>query len=955
MAELPEKQPRKTLYLIDGHAQIFRAYHAIRSLSSPVTQEPTNATFGFVGMMLKLFREVGPDYVAVAIDVGGDRGTFRSQIYPEYKANRKEPPEDLHPQVERITEICGLWGIPVLGEPGFEADDIIATLCERLAERDGLNIRIVSRDKDLEQLLGPRVSMYDIHTEKSVDVEALKSNKQLTPEQVVDALALMGDKVDNIPGVEGVGPKTAAKLIAQYGSLDELVRRTDELSGKLRERLEAAKDRLGRNVELVRLRRDVPVEFELERAAVEPPPLEKLRPMFKQLGFNKHLKDLEALGGTGPLPAATQDDSPPLPGGLFDTAEPSPPPQHDRADHANYDAIITVEQLDSVIARIREHVKAGGAISIDTETDQLDPMRAKLCGIALAWEPGRGVYIAVRSCEVHTHLDEAAVLGKLRPLLEDPGAAKVGQNLKYDLIVFRNAGVPLGGVAGERPGAAGGFDTMVASYLIDATRTSHKLDNLALAHLNHEMIPITQLIGTGRKQRSIIDLTVAAVAPYAGEDADIALRLRDHFAPQLSAMGLDELFDELEMPLIEVLAELEFNGILVDPAELDRQKETLDRRIGELHEEVIEAAGVDFNPDSPRQLADVLFDTLGCRVLKRGKTGPSTDSDVLGRITDDTSQPARGSAVAALILEYRQLTKLRGTYLESLKEAIHPGTGRIHASFNQTIAATGRLSSSDPNLQNIPIRTELGRQIRKAFLAPPGCVLLSADYSQIELRLLAHLSGDEGLVEAFRDDRDIHAAVAAEVFGVPLDQVTPEQRSTAKMVNFGIVYGVTPWGLARRLPSSAAGSDPEVAKQIIADYRQRYPKIGDFLDRCVETAESRGYVETISKRRRPIPEVHSRHGNRVALGKRMAINTVVQGSAADLIKIAMVRLHRRIRDERRPLKMLLQIHDELVFEVPRDAADAEAKIVRDEMTRAMELSVPLKVELATGSNWFESK
>jgi DNA polymerase-1 len=949
----------KTVYIIDGYAQIYRAYHAIRSLSSPVTQEPTNATFGFVGMLLKLFKACKPDYVIVALDVGGDQENFRATLYPEYKATRKEQPNDMPPQVARIKEICSLWHIPVIGVPGYEADDVIATLCTRLSQRDDLAVKIVSRDKDLEQLLCDCVSMYDVHTDVAVDVAGLKAEKGLTPQQVIDTLALIGDTVDNIKGVTGVGPKTAAKLIAQYGNIENLLAHTDELSGKLKENIVEARDRLLLNRKLVSLVHDVPFEFDLEQARCGPVPVDTLRPIFKQLGFSRHLNELESFASP-PAAQATSVAVPPTTpkrteasgfGGLFDAMDESQAPhqpsipQYAHADPSHYRCITTLEELDALVAELTAHISAGGSFAFDTETSEIDPMRSKLCGVSLSWREKQGVYIPTHSCEPSSHLTPQQVIDKLAPLFKLPGAVKIGQNMKFDLLVLRNAGL-------ELPVNRGDFDTMIASYLIDATRSSHKLDNLSLAFLGHEMIPIEAIIGSGKKQRSMSELKHTDITTYAAEDADITLRLKHKLEPMLKVMGLTELFNELEMPIVEVLAELEFNGILIDPAELDRQKKTIDARITEVHEEILRQAGTEFNPDSPPQLAEVLFKKLKCTVLKRGKTGPSTDSEVLQRIADE--QPPPGSIVAALILEYRQLTKLRGTYLESLKEAINPRTGRIHASFNQTVAATGRLSSSDPNLQNIPIRTELGRQIRRAFIAPPGHVLLSADYSQIELRLLAHLSQDRGLMEAFEKDIDIHTAVAAETFGVALDQVTPEQRSTAKMVNFGIVYGITPFGLARRLPPSAAGSNVEVARKIIDDYKRRYPKIDAFLAHCIEMADTRGYVETMWHRRRPIPEIRSNNPNIAGLGRRMAINTVVQGSAADLIKTAMVRLHRRIRAEALPMKMLLQIHDELVFETPADQAEKMAAIVQHEMQNAMKLSVPLKVELGWGATWFDS-
>ncbi len=948
---------QKTLYIIDGHAQIFRAYHAIRSLSSPITQEPTNATFGFVGMLLKLFRDCEPDYLVVAIDVSGDQKTFRSQLDTEYKANRDAPPEDLHPQVERIVEICGLFGIPVIGVEGVEADDVIATLVQRLAGRDDLRIRIVSRDKDLQQLLGDRVEMYDIHTDQTIDVEALSEHKGVGPDHVVDMLALMGDTVDNIPGVKGVGAKTAAKLIAQYGSIENLLAHTDELTPRQRENVEAAADRLKLNRELVTLKRDVDFDFDLDNAKLAQADAGALLTMFKQLGFTRHLKDLQTIlgvradddgsgqaepersGGSG---APTRDDD--FSAGLFaDAAEAaSTPSAFDHADPSHFHLIATQHQLDELIARIKAHAAEGRPIAVDTETTSVISMRAELCGVSIALAADDAVYIPVQSPQPDTHLGAEAVLDTLRPVLEDAATAKVGQNLKYDITVLRRHGVELGGVA---------FDTLIASFLIDPTRSSHKLDNLALAHLNYEMIPLQRLIGAGKDQITFDRVPLDDALVYAAEDAAITLRLREHLLPTLKTMGLRQLFDDLEMPLVPVLSELEYNGIAVDAAELDRQRAELNERIGELRRAIIDTAGVDFNPDSPKQLGAVLFGELGGKAYKRTKTGPSTDSEVLARVADEQQGP--GAQVARLVLEYRQLAKLVGTYLEALKQAIHPQTGRIHASFHQTGAATGRLSSSDPNLQNIPIRTEIGRQVRKAFVAPPGRALLSADYSQIELRILAHLSQDPGLLKAFEEDADIHRAVAAEVFGVPPDDVTGEQRSAAKMVNFGIVYGITPWGLARRL--NPGEPDKDRAAQIIDDYRKRYSKIDQFLARCVEQARTRGHVTTIMGRRRPIPQIAARQANVQQLGQRMAINSVVQGSAADLIKLAMVKLYRRIRDQQLPMRMLLQIHDELVFETGVDDVARMRPIVVEEMTGAMALSVPLKVEASSGPDWMAAK
>lgn len=1024
-----------TLYIIDGYAQFFRAYHAIRTpMTSPVTKEPTNMTFGFIGMLLKLLRGQGrigadggrPDYVCVTLDVSGDRGTFRSQIYPEYKATREEPPEDLAPQVERCLATLRQIGVPILGAEGFEADDVIATLVTKLrAEHPDLKIRIISKDKDLKQLLedgGGAVELYDVHNDELITAETLKAETGLEPRQVVDMLALMGDSVDNVPGVEGVGPKTAAKLIAEHGSLEGVLAAAGTIKGKLGERLRAIDRRqLELSRQLVTLRHDVPIDLPLEAARTDALNLAAMGPVLKELGFNRYQDELKSLIGGAPasepaLPAsleprarhgglfperspiemppasaganaAAKRDAGPTPifGGLFDGAQSAA--AQITPQSGEYRAVVNREQLDALV----KDLHAAECIAIDTETTGLSPRRAKLCGICLSTKIGTGVYVPVRSPDPSSHLDEATVVAALKPVLEDPAKPKCGHNLKFDMLVLRKAGIRLGGVciptpARERgaavadaPAAAShatfatprfatstAFDSMVASYLIDASRSSHGLDALAMALLGRTNISIKDLIGSGPGQRTFDQVPLEQATQYAAEDADVALQLRAMMLPQLGAMNLMPLFETVEMPLVEVLAELEWNGIRVDRAELERQRARLQKRIDELKAEIARVAkdtiGRTFNPDSPRQLAAALFNKpdagdelggpgLGLRPIKKIKTGYSTDAEVLDKLAAD---PEIDTPIPALIVEHRELTKLVSTYLVALAAEINPDTGRIHASFNQTVAATGRLSSSDPNLQNIPIRTDIGREIRKAFVAEPSPphVLVSADYSQIELRLLAHLSRDPGLIEAFEQDRDIHTAVAAQIHGVPLDKVTKAQRNGAKMVNFGIVYGITSFGLARRL----GVSNTEAAK-IIDDYKRRFAGITTFLQECIDQAVRFGYVQTMLGRRRPIVDIQSNNPQRRALAERVAINSVVQGSAADLIKLAMVDLHGAISTGAAPegLRMLLQIHDELVFECPRDRAEDARALIKDRMEHAMKLSVPLKVETNVSENWFDGK
>ncbi len=929
-----------TLYLIDGHAQFFRAYHAIRTgMTSPVTREPTNMTFGFTGILLKLMRDYEPDYLAVVIDVSGDRESFRSELYPQYKANRPQTPEDFRPQVDRCLDILQAMDIPVLGEAGVEADDVIASLVRRLRqEHPELKIRVVSRDKDLSQLIDDRVDLLDVYKDESVDPAILFGTEGVRPGHVRDILALMGDPTDNVPGVPGIGPKTAAQLIQRYGSLDGLLDHLHELKGKRRENIEASRDVIDLSRKLVTLKDDLDIELDLPSARCDPSAIRigEVEGIFRQLGFTRRINELHELAGGAiavgqAQPALTSDDQP----GLFPTASTPPAP----IDPGTYALITTGQELDAFVKEVR----VAGRVAVDTETDSVLPMRAVLCGVSLSIAPRTGVYIPTRSPEPGRHLGTDAVIERLRPVLEDPSIDKIGQNLKYDFNVLRRHGLRLAGLS---------FDTMIASYVLDAARSSHKLDVLALAFLGHTCIPLTSLIGTGRVQKGFDEVPLDRAVDYAAQDADIALRLEAVLAPQLAASGLRKLFDEVEMPLVEVLAELEFNGIRIDPAELDRQRDRLARRIDELRRAIGDAAPHPFNPDSPKQLARALYNRpdqdppgLGLRATKRGKTGPSTDQEVLERLAGD---PAIESRVPRLVVEYRQLTKLVNTYLVALKDAIHPETGRVHASFNQTVAATGRLSSSDPNLQNIPIRTEVGREIRRAFVAAPGNVLISADYSQIELRLLAHLAADARLIEAFQHGADIHIAAAADVFGVAPNDVTPQQRDAAKMVNFGIIYGITAWGLARRL-----GVGREQAAQFIQEYRARYPKINEFLDHCIDMALTKGYVETILGRRRPIPQIQARNPQRRALGERMAINSVVQGSAADLIKVAMIDLHRDLPGRFPDARMLLQIHDELVFEAPEGQAEAVTALVARHMEQAMELTVPLVVESAWSTSWID--
>jgi len=982
----------ETLYLIDGFAQIFRAYYAIRGgMSSPVTGEPTHAVFGVTSVLIKLLRDLRPDYVVVAMDSPGK--TFRDDLYADYKGTRRATPDDLISQIPRIVELFERFGITAVSQPDLEADDVIATIVERILADPAsseISIRIASKDKDLEQLLCDRVSMFDIQTDTLTDVAALLTHKGITPAQVVDVLTLMGDTVDNVPGVAGIGLKTAAQLVQEYGSLDGILAHLDKLSPKRRECFERALGHLPLSRTLVTLKRDGGFAFSLESARVRPPEPARLIPFFEQLGFHRFQEDVKRLASprpaAGPLHAMERalavraSDVPllhevgrglggevgsvggphsnPLGDQPRASGAPRPPeagrplgdgasvaeavaanegPTPETAASGSYRAVTTVADLEELVAMLKRQA----IFAFDTETTGLSS-DAKLCGLSFAWEHGKGVYVPVRSPAPEQHLDEATVLASLRPVLEDEALSKCGHNLKFDARMMVRAGVRLRGVV---------FDSMLASQLLDASQPAHKLDHLALILLNYLMIPISDLIGTPPDEITIEQVPLETVTTYAAEDADIALRLYQQMAPRVEAQGMTRLLREIESPLSVVLAEMEAAGIVCDPAELARQGDVLGVRVAALKQQIFELAGGEFSLESPKQLGEVLFVRLGLSSGKKTKTGFSTNAEELDRLAAVEDRNVPHTAVPRLLLEYRQLHKLISTYLGTLASAVDAGTGRIHTTFHQLLTATGRLASQGPNLQNIPVRSDVGRLVRKAFVAPAGHSLICADYSQVELRILAHLSEDPALIAAFQAEQDIHATVAAQVFGVAPDQITREQRTHAKTINFGIIYGVTAFGLARRIE----GLDFSGASKLIADYKVRFPGIDRFLHQCIQHAMEYGYVTTILGRRRSIPEISATNQHQRGLGERLAINSVVQGSAADLIKIAMVNVQRRIDRDRLPVKMLLQIHDELVFEAPSSEAPSLAAIIRDEMERALDLKVPLRAEAGIGLDWMSAK
>ncbi len=950
----------KTLYLIDGHSMIYRAYYApFRQLTSP-TGEPTRATYVFSQQLITFIAKRKPEYLAMAVD-GPTTKLHRKAVYADYKLTRKPMPSDLPPQVERIREIVAAAGIPILECEGTEADDILATAVEKFASAD-LNVVLISRDKDLDQVIGPHTVLYDPMDDRTLDADGLVAAKGYPPQKAVEIQTLCGDDTDNIPGIPGVGAKTAAKLIEKYGSADAVVAHADELTPKLKEAVLAHAAMIPIARQLVTLDRHAAIQLDLgamEFAGIRGP---AVRALFSQLGFNRLLDQLDKMdieiGGRpaaeakAPAAAGGEKSAPakpaaPRPAGgqgmLFESPlapttkanVPVPPPPEScetmtTAKDFEYRCIDTSAKLDEVIASLRD-VKR---LAIDTETTAIHPMWADLVGISLAWQAGKAVYLPVRGPMGCRPLDLDEIRAKLGPILADPSVEKIGQHVKYDLIVLQNAGFTIAGPL---------CDTMIAAHVLDSTRASFGLDALAAEYLGHRSIPIVDLIGRGKKQTTMDAVPLEDITAYACEDADLTLRLACVLEKDLAAEGMSELLYRLEMPLCRVLAEMERTGVTVHPQALRGLETEMSKQADVLRDKVIARCGGNINPDSPRQLAEVLFERLKLPVLKTTPTGPSTDMSVLEDLAPLHELPA-------MVLEYRKLTKLLGTYLVALRQCMHPRTGRVHTSFHQAATVTGRLSSSDPNLQNIPIRTEQGRQIRSAFVAADGFKLISADYSQVELRVLAHFCQDPVLIRAFEQDHDIHRIVAAEVFGVPLDQVTPQQRSRAKTVNFGIIYGQTAFGLARtlRIPRGEAG-------EFIKAYRQRFPRIDEFLRACIEQAKTHGYVQTIFGRRRRISGLHSGNPGERSAAERLAINSVVQGSAADLIKQAMINIAARIETQKRPSRMLLQIHDELVFETPEADVEAEKEMIVAEMSSAIKLSVPLKVEVGVGSNWMDAK
>ncbi|MCI0462458.1 MAG: DNA polymerase I [Gemmataceae bacterium] len=932
----------KNLYIVDAHGLIFQLFHAVGQMSSP-SGVPTNALYGFTRDILSLRNERRPDYLLCAFDVAAP--TFREKIAPDYKANRKPPDSDLQLQIPLIVQMLQAMRIPTLGVEGFEADDVIATVAVAAAKK-GINVFICSSDKDLRQLVSDRIKIFDLRKQRIFDSAALKDDWGITPEQVIDYQSLVGDSVDNVKGVEGIGAKTAAKLLQDYGTIENLLANVDKISGdKRRENLRAAGPILERNRKLVRLATDVPLTLDWEGWRLRDWDAPRLFPLFREWGFRRYADQVRDSIPPPPPPKAEEQGPKEVQGELFPAEEGSDPaPAPARAPRpsdgwkGNYRLVDTPEKFQGFLAELKKQSR----FAVDLETTDLDPRRAEIVGYAFCWKEGEAHYLPVRGPKGDATLDPKKVIARLRPVLEEPGVAKVNQNIKYDWMVLRRHGINLAGVVG---------DPMLADYLLHAGDRNHNMEVLARDYLHHQVIPITDLIGKkGKGQKRMDEVATAQVAEYAGEDADVALRLCDLLEPRLQPEGLRPLYDDLEVPLIEVLAELESNGIRLDVPFLKRLGQDMDRQMQGLEKEIYQHAGHEFNVASLKQLRQVLFDELKLPVRRRTgiKNEPSTDQETLEELADLHPLPRK-------LVEHRKIAKLKGTYVEALPELVSPQTGRLHTEFNQTITTTGRLSSSNPNLQNIPIRSEQGGQIRQAFLPEAGWMLLTADYSQVELRLLAHFAGDEALRTAFAEDRDIHASVAAQIFGVAEKDITSEMRRLAKTVNFGVIYGISSVGLARRLDISK-----EEGAKFIDAYFARYPKVLEYQARLLETARKEGYVRTLLGRRRPFdpsvirPDSTYQQRNQA---EREAINMEIQGSAADLMKVAMLNVYRRLNSEKWQTRMLLQIHDELVFEAPPDELPSVAPMIAHEMTSALasRLQIPLKVDLAAGPNWLEVK
>ncbi len=914
---------RPKLILIDGSGYLFRAFHALPPLSNR-DGEPTGALFGVANMLRATLKEK-PAHVAFVADASGP--TFRDELFAEYKAQRPPMPDELRGQIEPMLELVGALGFPILRVAGVEADDVIGTLAKQ-ATAQGMDVVISSGDKDLAQLVDDNVSLVNTMTNSTLDEAGVVAKFGVRPNQIIDYLALVGDSADNIPGVPKCGPKTAAKWLGEYGTLDEIIANTDKIGGKIGESLRASLPQLSLSRQLATIKTDVELDDKPDELRLRDPDTDKLRELYTRYEFRAALRELDgdAHGSaTGEAkPAATA-------GKTVGAADIELDPA--MAAKGEYELVLTQDRFDAWLKQLN----SAKLIAFDSETTSLESTQAEILGVSFAVEPGKAAYVPVGHdyAGAPKQLDRTAVLEALRPLLEDADKPKLGQHLKYDMNVLSNYDITVRGVR---------FDTMLESYVWNASGNRHDMDTLAKKYLGVETIHYQDLTGKGAKQIPFSEVDVQQASDYAAEDADITLRLHRTLWPKLEADGkLRKVFTEIEMPLVSVLARMEQRGVLIDAGRLRKQSGELSRRMLEIQQQAYKVAGRQFSLDSPKQLQGLLYEELGLPVtLKTPKGQPSTNEEALEKLADKHELPR-------LILDYRTLAKLRSTYTDKLPEQINPRTGRVHTSYHQAVAQTGRLSSSDPNLQNIPIRTEEGRRIRQAFVAPDGYKVLAADYSQIELRIMAHLSGDTGLLAAFHGNQDVHRATAAEVFGVPLDQVDANQRRSAKAINFGLMYGMSAFGLARQL-----GIGRGEAQDYMQRYFERYPGVYDFMQATREKARKDGFVETLFGRRLYLNEIHSRNQGLRAGAERAAINAPMQGTAADIIKHAMIAVDAWLYERGGDARMVMQVHDELVFEVRASCLDEISAGVREHMAGAAELSVPLVVDIGVGENWDEA-
>ncbi len=895
----------KKLVLVDGSSYLYRAYHALPPLSTS-SGIPTGAVHGVLNMLNKLVREQPTEHFAVVFDAPGK--TFRDELYPEYKANRPPMPDELREQIEPIlTAVVGM-GLPLLRIEGVEADDVIGTLCRQSVDA-GMEVMVSTSDKDLAQLVGDGVTLVNTMSDTSLDRDGVKAKFGVYPEQIIDYLALVGDSSDNIPGVPKVGPKTAAKWLSEYGTVDNLIEHADDIKGKVGESLRDNLEQLALSRELVTIRRDIELPQrpdDLRRGEVD---TASLRDLYGRLELRALMRQL--------------DD------GAHEPAAPS----SETSVEGKYETVLTQRALDKWLTK----ADRAELVALDTETTSLDYMQAELVGVSLAVTSGEAAYIPVAHDYpgAPSQLSRDAVLEAMTPFLEDGGQKKVGHHLKYDAHIFARYGIEVSGMQ---------FDTMLESYVLNSVATRHDMDSAARHYLDLETIHYEDVAGKGSKQLTFNEVDLEQASRYAAEDADITLRLHEHLWGELCRIEpLKSVYETIEQPLVPVLFAMEQTGVLLDRQMLKKQSAELAKTMLELEEEAHELAGGPFNLGSTKQLQQILFDELGLPIVRKTPKGqPSTAEDVLQELAQDYDLPR-------VILEHRSLAKLKSTYTDKLPQQIVAHTGRVHTSYHQAVAATGRLSSSDPNLQNIPIRTPEGRRIRRAFIAPEGSVLLAADYSQIELRIMAHLSGDEGLLGAFADGQDIHRATAAEVFETPLDEVTPNQRRSAKAINFGLMYGMSAFGLAKQL-----GIRRGEAQDYVDLYFERYPAVKAFMDETREKAREAGYVETVFGRRLYLPDIRSRNFQRRQYAERSAINAPMQGTAADVIKRAMITIHAWLAERAVPARMIMQVHDELVLEVAEDRADDVALEIVAMMGAAASLDVDLVVEAGTGKNWDEA-